>query len=330
MGQDFIPPLVRPSRLVVGDAIRLISPSKSAASLRKDIVALAEEKLRILGFKVTWGAHALDSPDALGSTPPECRVSDLHEAFLDPESKAILATRGGFNSNQLLSHIDWDLLRSNPKIFCSFSDGAVLANAIYAKTGLETYLGALFCDFGYPNAEYLEKSFIEIMCGIGCFEPMFPSVWTEDKWVTTNPNEGPLILQSGFAQGTCIGGNLSSFCLLSGTSYQPVPEQSVLFIEEDFVSEEDVWMFDRNLQSLIHQPFFQGVCGIVIGKFETASAMTKEKIDFIIRSKKQLTGIPVIWNVDFSHTNPRFILPVGRGVRINTSLDNSSFLSFES
>lgn len=45
----------------------------------------------------------------------------------------IIACSGGFNVNQLLKHLNYNIIQSNPKILCGFSDITALLNAIYAK-----------------------------------------------------------------------------------------------------------------------------------------------------------------------------------------------------
>ena len=47
--------------------------------------------------------------------------------------------------------------------------------------------------------------------------------------------------------------------------YMPSLTESILLVEDDYESKP--LTFDRDLQSLIHQPVFKGVKGIVIGKF---------------------------------------------------------------
>jgi len=69
--------------------------------------------------------------------------------------------------------------------------------------------------------------------------------------------------------------------------------------------------FDRNLQSLIHQPNFEKVKGIVIGRFQEGSKMNLEKLKYIIESKEELKNLPIIANVDFGHTNPLITFPIG-------------------
>lgn len=44
-------------------------------------------------------------------------MADIHDAFGDPNVKAIIAGIGGYNTNQLLKSIDYSLIKNNPKIF---------------------------------------------------------------------------------------------------------------------------------------------------------------------------------------------------------------------
>jgi muramoyltetrapeptide carboxypeptidase LdcA involved in peptidoglycan recycling len=72
------------------------------------------------------------------------RVEDIHAAFSDSNVRGILTVIGGFNSNQLLDSLDYELIKNNPKILCGYSDITALATAITAKTGLITYSGLHF------------------------------------------------------------------------------------------------------------------------------------------------------------------------------------------
>ncbi|MNI85532.1 Murein tetrapeptide carboxypeptidase [compost metagenome] len=84
---------------------------------------------------------------------------------------------------------------------------------------------------------------------------------------------------------------------------------SILFIEDD--SESQPQTFDRDLQSLIHQPMFEEVEGIVIGRFQKSANMNKELLRAIIKSKSELDQIPVIADVNFGHTSPLITFPIG-------------------
>lgn len=150
-----------PEKLQIGDEIRVIAPSRTMSILKDDIIQNAKQRLEKLGFKVTFGKNVLKSiDDNFKCANIQDRVEDLHEAFKDKNVKAILTVIGGYNVNQILDYIDYDLIKANPKIICGFSDITALSNAIYAKTGMVTYSGPHFSSFGMKKGfEYTRGVF---------------------------------------------------------------------------------------------------------------------------------------------------------------------------
>jgi muramoyltetrapeptide carboxypeptidase LdcA involved in peptidoglycan recycling len=116
-------------------------------------------------------------------------------------------------------------------------------------------------------------------------------------------------MYEGEAEGKLLGGNLKTLCLLFGTAYMPNLEGSILLLEDD--EEVNAVHFDRELQSLIHQPGFEGVRGIMFGKFQRASNMDQETLMAIVESKRELEGMPVVAGASFGHTTPQFTFPIG-------------------
>lgn len=51
-----------------------------------------------------------------------------------------MASIGGNNTNSILPYIDYAYLKKHPKIIIGYSDTTALLLAIYAKTGLITFL----------------------------------------------------------------------------------------------------------------------------------------------------------------------------------------------
>ncbi|MBI4243083.1 MAG: LD-carboxypeptidase [Planctomycetes bacterium] len=304
-----------PEKLKKGSHIRVIAPAQSMGVIQTDMKSIALNRLTDLGLRVTFGKHVGESDD-FSSTTIKARSEDLHEAFSDKSVDGILTVIGGWNSNQLLDYIDWDLIRKNPKIFCGFSDITVLNNSIFARTGLATYSGPHFSTFGQQlNFEYTLDYFLKCLFSDEPFEIKPSKEWSNDKWWENQlvsmqiPSEGWIPISEGEAEGIIIGANLCSFNLLQGTEYFPELSGSVLFLEDDWESQPHT--FDRDLQSLIHLPSFKGVKGIVIGRFEKDSNMTTDLLQQIIRSKKELNNIPVIADVDFGHCDPKITFPVG-------------------
>ncbi|MGQ0515407.1 LD-carboxypeptidase, partial [Bacillus sp. D-CC] len=117
------------------------------------------------------------------------RVQDLHEAFRDPNVKAILTTLGGYNSNGLLKHLDYHLIRENPKFFCGYSDITALNNAIYTKTGLVTYSGPHFSSFGMEKGlEYTTDYFLKCLTSNETIEVLPSEIWSDDSWYIDQEN----------------------------------------------------------------------------------------------------------------------------------------------
>ncbi|GAA0729574.1 LD-carboxypeptidase [Clostridium malenominatum] len=308
------------NKLKSGDEIRVISPSRSLGIIDVKQREIAIDALGRLGLKVTFSKNA-ENMDEFSSSSIEDRIEDLHEAFGDSHVKGILTTIGGYNSNQLLKYIDYKLIEDNPKIFCGFSDITALQNAIYKKTGLVTYSGPHFSTFGMIKGnEYTEEYFKKCLMNEEEFEVKNSPYWSDDEWYLDQENrmfiedEGVLIINKGVAKGKILGGNLCTFNLLQGTEFMPDLSDSILFIEDDFLSTGE--NFDRDLQSLIHQPNFHRVKGVLIGRFQKESKVSDEMLIKIIKTKKELNNIPVIANLNFGHTNPRFTFPIGGQVEI--------------
>jgi muramoyltetrapeptide carboxypeptidase len=306
---------VIPAKLQRGEEVRVVSPAVSLGLIPEDQRLTARERLEGLGLRCSYSTNA-EVMDRFDSSPVEARVSDLHEAFGDPGVKGMLTTLGGYNSNQLLGHLDYDLIRENPKILCGFSDITALATAIYVRTGLLTYSGPHFTTFGMQRGiDYTREYFERCLMREEPFEVQPADHWSDDLWYqdqknrdfVTNP--GYEVIHEGEAEGTLLGGHLGTLCLLCGTSFMPDLTGSILLLEDD--EEAQPHHFDRELQSLLHQPGFEGVRGIVFGKFQRASNMDQDTLKAIVESKRELDGMPVLAGASFGHTTPQFTFPIG-------------------
>ncbi len=316
-----------PEKLARGDVVRVIAPSRSLSMISREIRELADRRFAEMSLNLTFGKHVDESDDFTSSTIAS-RIADLHEAFADKSVKAILTVIGGFNSNQLLRYIDWNLIKENPKIFCGYSDITALNNSILAKTGLITYSGPHYSTFGQKlHLDYTIEYFQKCLFSTESFDLEPSEAWSDDPWYQDQnnrhliPNNGYLVINPGEAEGSILGANLCTFNLLQGTEFMPNLANSILFLEDDEASRPQT--FDRDLQSLIHQRGFAGIRGIVIGRFQKASLMTNDLLKQIIATKKELRDIPVIANVDFGHTDPKITFPVGGYIKIEARNLNS-------
>ena len=315
---------IYPNKLKSGDTVQIIAPSSSISTLKKTFQNTAKKVFeKELGLKVVFSKNAFEK-NMLGSSSLKSRIDDLNDAFSDKKVNAILCARGGFNANTLLKYIDWGNIQVNPKPLCGFSDITVLANAIYAKTGVVSYLGPNFASFSAKEGvSYVVEYFKKCLINKDPFE-IFPSKMAGEKTISFKKNKGLEVLQEGEAEGILIGGHLSTLNLLQGTEFMPSLKNTIVFIEtDDFGNEKAFVEFERDLQSLLHLPDAKFIKGIVFGRFQKASTITIKKLEFIISSKSELQNIPIIANADFGHTQPIATLPIGGTVKIEAQKNNT-------
>jgi muramoyltetrapeptide carboxypeptidase len=312
-----------PARLRPGDTVRVIAPAGSRPTVTEhDHTALIEARFAELGLRLTYGEH-VDELDDLGSSSVGSRLADLHAAFADPGVAGVLTVIGGSNSNELLPYVDWDLLAANPKVFCGYSDITALQNAMLARAGLVTYSGPHWSSFGMrDHFELTLRWFTDALFSAAPVALTPAPTWTDDAWFADQddrhprPTGGWWPLRPGAATGRVVGGNLGTLALLQGTGWMPSLAGAVLLLEDDASSDPPT--FARQLTSLLQLPDAAGVRGLVVGRFQAASGMTRPLLERIVATatRDRLAGVPVLANADFGHTNPLVTFPIGGEVAL--------------
>jgi muramoyltetrapeptide carboxypeptidase LdcA involved in peptidoglycan recycling len=100
----------------------------------------------------------------------------------------------------------------------------------------------------------------------------------------------------------------------------PSLDGALLALEDDATS--DAVTFARNLTSLLQLPDASNIRGLVIGRFQRDSHMTRQLLEQIIANQPALAGVPVLANADFGHTYPLATIPIG-GTAVLTVAENS-------
>ncbi len=317
-----------PPKLQSGDRIRVIAPSQGLNIISGPVRKVANRRLAELELQLDYGAN-VENTGPMGVAPVADRLDDLHKAFADPTVKAVITVIGGYHANQLLGGLDYQLLKENPKIFCGYSDISVLANAIFAQTGMVTYSGPHYSTFGMEQGlEDTLSWFRQCLFSDKPFNIEPSRKWSDDPWFLDQenrrfePNIGTVVVNHGVAEGRIVGGNIGTFGLLRGTQYMPDLNGTILFLEDDsLLGPATLDEFARQLQSLTQQPGFSGVKGLVLGRFQRDSVVNLSQVHNMIATIPALNLLPVIANADFGHTSPLITFPVGGFVRIS-ALDN--------
>ena len=301
----------------------MVAPARSRTLvLEHDETALIERRFSDLGLRLSYGDH-VDERDSFDSSPIASRVADLHTAFADPAVRGIVTVIGGFNSNELLPHLDWELIGRNPKVFCGYSDITALQNAILARSGLITYTGPHWSTFGMRD--HLEQTlswFRQALLTDDAYDVTPASYWTDDAWFldqdhrVVEPSTGWWPLAPGTAAGQLVGGNLCTFNLLQGGPYRPSLAGAVVLVEDDGLT--NPVEFARDLTSLLQLPDAAELSALLIGRFQRVSGIDRHVLRQIIERQPVLDGVPVLANIDVGHTNPLATLPIGGQVEVHS------------
>ncbi|HFI0816531.1 TPA: S66 peptidase family protein [Streptococcus suis] len=313
-------------RLKKGDHIHVVSPSSSIESIGGfEANVAAKKKLEALGFRLSFSEHYFEN-DIFDSAPIASRVADLEAAFANETVDAVLTTIGGFNCNELLPYLDFDLIAQNPKIFCGYSDTTALLNAIYAKTGMQTYMGPAYSSFKMEQGQqYQTTSWLNAVTQDTYH--LTPSLeWSSDAWYLPNaprtfyPTEWK-VYNPGQASGIAIGGNISTLNLLTGTEFAPRPDKYVLFLEE--AEDDDYLIIARHLTALLQT--YPNPQAVVFGRFPKETKLTEEILLTILDKHPILKKVPVLYDLDFAHTQPLFTITIGGQVEIDTKTFSITF-----
>ena len=178
--------------------------------------------------------------------------------FADDAVAGIMAMTGGSGCNRIVDKLDYALIAAKPEFFGGFSDLTSLINAIHPRTGLLTF----HCPMAASewNEFSLESFRATVMEGLTTLlrnpiERDDSSVQSVDRITSLRP---------GRARGPLLSGNLAVLSSLAGSSYMPSFRGAILFLEE---VNEYIYRVDRMLSTLRLSGAFDGLAGVVIGKF---------------------------------------------------------------
>lgn len=283
--------MIRPPALQTGDMIGVFAPS---CRVDRQAAMKAAETLEKAGYKIwfhpqTWAEHG-----SFAGTGRD-KAQAFHDLLQNPEIKAIIGARGGNGAGQMLKYLDFELIKNHPKIIIGYSDVTALLNAVTAKTGLVTFHGPVLQRIDKTGTETELRQTIELLNG-GTL-PTFM--------------EGT-VMANGTASGHLLGGNLSVFCSLLGTAWQPDTEGAILFLED---CSDQLSRFDRYFTQLLNAGILADISGLILGDFtiedDTGTIPFGFTLEECIAEYMAEFDIPVVTNAPFGHSGNLMTLPIG-------------------
>jgi muramoyltetrapeptide carboxypeptidase len=315
------PKIILPPKLNRNKKIGVIAPADPVKGVcSEDVIQRGYEYLKARGFSIEEGESVkkLTQKHVAGSV--SLRVKDIHNFVRREDIGCVMAFWGGFNTNHLIDHLDYNLIKKNPKIFIGYSDVTALTTAITTKTGLITFSGPGVISFAKPEPfeytwEYFEKM---------CINPenkiiIKPSPdYADDLYFLRKDsdhrikkkNEGIKVFRSGQARGGVVAGNLQTILVLNGTEYLSDMVGKILFVEEDETSTPA--HVDRFICQCKQLGWFEKIAGLVFGRFTEHSQFSPDdSFEDLLNEYLADASFPVLYNADFGHSDPMITIPNG-------------------
>jgi muramoyltetrapeptide carboxypeptidase len=288
--------IIVPEPLKDGDTIGIAAP---AATFNLDKLYQGISVLKEMGFRVEIPKAIFERKRYLAGNDKQ-RAQTFENLLKRDEISAIICARGGFGSLRMLPYFHKPETR--PKRIIGFSDITPILNLFAFKYGWITFHGpviTMLADADNQTIESLYKALTEY----------FPSQM---------PNSGNIqVLSKGTHQivlGRLWGGNLTTLCHTTGTSYSIDCQEGILFLED---RGEAPFRIDRMLTQMRLSGCFNCVKGVLLGSFRDCG-----DLDIIHEVILECFGdkIPVYANYECGHDLPNYTIPVGPWVQLTNGI----------
>ncbi len=277
----------------------------------------------------------------------EDRAEDIMSAFADPKNKAVFASIGGSDQIKLIKYLDPQVFIDNPKPFFGYSDNTHLHNFLW-NLGIPSYYGGgVMNQFGMNTKMFdiTVNSLNHALFDEGEYELEVSSEYNDEgldwsvkenlyKSRKMDANKGLAWDGTVDTEGVLWGGCVESLIVQSSTGkYLPKDEDlegTVLFLE----TAEDIpehWIMEYLLIGFGERGWLNKFQAILVGRpkawefdkqnsAEEKAKYSEEQRNTVLKAVREYNKeIPIVQNLDFGHTDPQVVLPMGRSVKINTT-----------
>ena len=311
--------MIFPEPLKKGDNVFLFCPSSPIVP--EEDIEKCKKVIIDLGFNPVIGKSLYENYGGYMAGKAEIRIEDLHEAFSRKDIRGIFCVKGGYSASQLLDKIDYELIKTNPKVFVGYSDVTNLHIVFNQKCNLGTYHGPMvksnmINDFN----DYTKASFFKAL--------------EKQEWKYEEPENMPLSIlidgnvSSEIINGVLTGGNLAIIVTTLGTEYEINTKDKILFLED---VDEETGSLNRMLTHLKYAGKLDDCKAVVFGNFTACkNTYTKENQHYdlmeLLKDFFANYNKPVIYGMESGHKKPyMFTLPLGAKCSINLQNREISF-----
>ncbi|WP_445359360.1 S66 family peptidase [Microbulbifer sp. ANSA005] len=310
-------------KLIPGKAIAIYSPSSNVASKYPDRLIRSVKALeRTLNTKVVLPEQVCFSRGFTAGAALE-RAQAFESLLLDQSIAGIMCSIGGFNSAEILEHLNRDIVCRYPKVLIGNSDATALILGIFSLSGWTTYFGPTllpqFGEYPQPFAFTIENLFSAIGNNETLTELRDPAAWTREF---TDWGESPrrrrlmgkdshrIVYREGLGEGILFGGNIETLNMLVGTPYLNIPSD-IIFFWEAHAEEARLERVRRALTHLRQSGILSHVRGMLIGRSPYCTDIAGVTLKDTVLEACADFDFPIVANLSFGHTDPMLTLPIG-------------------
>ena len=297
--------MITPPYLKPGDKIRIVSP---AGKVKEKYVLPAVDWLLGQGYRVELGEHVFASHFQFAGTDQQ-RLEDLQTAFDDPETSAIICSRGGYGTVRIISKLNYDGLFRHPKWIVGFSDITILHSCLN-RNRLATIHGAMpryFLDKEDQPSESLQSLMLLLTGGRASY--------------TIPAAEGD---RPGKVTGELAGGNLSIISSMQGTRCELSTDGKILFLED---IDEFLYHTDRMMLQLKLSGKLDNLAGLVLGNFtdmkDNESPFGKTIREIVAEAVEEY-DFPVCYDFPAGHNEKNMALAFGQRWELDVNEQEST------
>ncbi|GLH98727.1 LD-carboxypeptidase [Phytohabitans aurantiacus] len=336
------PEFIVSPKVTAGDRVAVVSPSFAAPGMFPAVHEVAMRRLRD-----EFGVEPVEYPTTrrLGATPQD-RAADLMAAFADPTIRAVLASIGGDDQLTVLPYLDPDVVAANPKPFCGYSDNTNMLNWLWGLGVASFHGGSTMVHLGRGGGLHpVSAGSLRAALFTGGELDIHPvDVFSEDELDWNDPalldEVAPTIAAPEWhwhqpdqvVTAPTWGGCLEIlYCNLAANRWmRPVDDYAgcVLLLEtsEEMPSATEVFKMlrDAGERGLLAQ-----FPAVVVGTAKASSLERRtsaderqrfraEQREAILRAFERYNPeAMIVFNVDFGHTDPQWVLPYGGALTID-------------
>lgn len=294
----------RPTSLQPGDKVAIVSP---ASAIDPKLIEAASQGLTALGYRPVVMPHAAGRSGSYSASVDE-RLSDMKEAMLDREVRAILCSRGGYGAVHLLAELDMMPDEAFDKWLIGFSDISAL-HSLWARHGMISIHGSMARSFTAGIDSQQVKALNDLLTG-GPMNLQWKSESASEPWETT---------------GTLRGGNLAVLQALIATPWDNLTaDDTILFIED---IAEPIYKVERIINQLRLSGRLERYNAVIVGQF-TDYKPDANYTDMYPMLRDNLGGLPVVYNAPIGHVPDN--QPILHGARVILSVDGADVKLFSS